>query len=76
MRPASANSTTEHKLAQGSKNIPLPRRPKVESRMWEREERTLEGVVESAAAFWEEVNCEGEKSGWLEGIILSVARWP
>ena len=46
-----------------------------QGRMWEREERTLEGVVESAAAFWEEVNCDEEKSGWLEGIILSVVRW-
>jgi hypothetical protein len=25
----------------------------------------LDGVVESAAAFWEEANCDGEKSGWL-----------
>ena len=35
----------------------------------------MEGVVESAAAFWEEVNCDREKSGWLEGIILSVVRF-
>jgi hypothetical protein len=43
----------------------------------EERKRTLEGVVESAAAFWEGVNCDGEKSGWLEGIIiLSVdQRW-
>jgi len=32
----------------------------------------LEGVVESAAAFWEAVNCDGEKSGWLNGIIFPV----
>ena len=25
----------------------------------------MDGVGESAAAFWEEVNCDGEKSGWL-----------
>jgi hypothetical protein len=25
----------------------------------------LDGVVESAAAFWEEANCDGEKPGWL-----------
>ena len=43
--------------------------------MGEREERTLEGVEESAAAFLEEVNCDREKSGWLEGIILSVVRF-
>jgi len=32
----------------------------------------LEGVVESAAAFWEEVSCDSEKSGWLDGIIFPV----
>lgn len=32
----------------------------------------MEGVVESAAAFWEEVNCDGEKSVWLNGIIFPV----
>lgn len=35
---------------------------------------TLEGVVESAAAFWEEVNCDGEKaSGWLKDIMLTLS---
>lgn len=59
-------------------NTPWVREPTVEVEESKRgsplqeQERTLEGVVESAAAFWEEVSCDGEKSGWLDGIIFPV----
>jgi hypothetical protein len=33
----------------------------------------LEGVVESAPAFWDGVNCEGEKASiWLENIMADA----
>ena len=38
-------------------------------------ERTLDGAVASAAAFWDWENCDGEKSGWLMAWCLASPWW-